>query len=140
MATTVTLTIPTKQIRGLLCSAFEGGANYWFGNLEPLATPEGTTAEDFHDGGRMQTEGDYWHWSQLLPTSGGSIKFVDTIDSHLSEDEKACVLDGDKITHGLKVMADKYPKHFADFLAENDDATTGDVFLQCCTFGEVRYS
>jgi hypothetical protein len=31
-------------------------------------------------------------------------------------------------------------KTFADFLKEDDDATTGDVFLQCCLFGEVQFS
>jgi hypothetical protein len=36
-------------------------------------------------------------------------------------------------------MADKYPRHIADILSENDDATTGDVFLQLCLFGDVVY-
>jgi len=37
------------------------------------------------------------------------------------------------------VMAKKEPRHFADFLKEDYDETTGDVFLQCCLFGEVIY-
>ena len=36
-------------------------------------------------------------------------------------------------------MAKKFPKCFADFLTENDDAETADVLLQCALFGEVRY-
>lgn len=40
---------------------------------------------------------------------------------------------------GLQVMANKFPSHFADLLAENDDACTGDVFLQCCVFGDTIY-
>lgn len=36
-------------------------------------------------------------------------------------------------------MPVKYPRHWADVLAENDDATTGDVFLQCCLFGECIF-
>jgi hypothetical protein len=31
------------------------------------------------------------------------------------------------------------PRHFADVLNENDDAGTGDVFLQCCLFGEIIF-
>jgi len=36
-------------------------------------------------------------------------------------------------------MAEKYPRHFHNFLEENDDAETGDVFIQCCLFGEIVY-
>lgn len=49
------------------------------------------------------------------------------------------VLNLAKIKRGLTVMAKKYPKHFADFLTENDDADTADVFLQCALLGEVVY-
>lgn len=45
-----------------------------------------------------------------------------------------------RIKKGLTVMAKKYPQHFADLLSENSDMVTGDVFLQCCIFNEVRYS
>lgn len=43
------------------------------------------------------------------------------------------------IKKGLQVMADKFPKHFADVTNDNADATTGDVFLQCALFGDVIY-
>ena len=43
------------------------------------------------------------------------------------------------VKKGLTVMAKKYPKHFADFINEDYDQTTGDVFLQCCLFGDVIY-
>jgi hypothetical protein len=36
-------------------------------------------------------------------------------------------------------MAQAYTRHFADFINQNDDAITGDVFLQCCLLGEVLY-
>jgi hypothetical protein len=39
----------------------------------------------------------------------------------------------------LALMAEKEPRHFGDFMGENDDATTSDVFLQLCLFGEVVY-
>lgn len=45
-----------------------------------------------------------------------------------------------KIKKGLTVMAKKYPEHFADFIKEEYDQTTGDVFLQCCLFNEIIYS
>ncbi len=36
-------------------------------------------------------------------------------------------------------MRDKYPKHFGDALAHNDDAYTGDTFIQCALFGEAIF-
>ena len=48
-------------------------------------------------------------------------------------------LDLNAIKKGLQIMAEKYPRHMGDFLNENDDADTGDVFLQCCLFGEAIY-
>ena len=44
------------------------------------------------------------------------------------------------VKQGLTCMAKKYPHHFASIITENEDSITGDVFLQCCLFGEVRYS
>ena len=56
------------------------------------------------------------------------------------EDEKArYTLTLPKLKRGLTVMAKKFPRHFADFLTENDDADTADVLLQCALFGEVVY-
>ena len=44
-----------------------------------------------------------------------------------------------KIKKGLTVMAKKFPEHFGDFHSGNYDMNTGDVFLQCCLFGDVIY-
>lgn len=43
------------------------------------------------------------------------------------------------IIQGLSKMAVVAPRHFADLVAENDDAITHDVFVQCCVFGEIIY-
>lgn len=52
---------------------------------------------------------------------------------------KIYVLDIGKIKRGLTVMAKKEPSHFADFVGGDYDQVTGDVFVQCCLFGEVLY-
>lgn len=57
----------------------------------------------------------------------------------LEEEKKHC-LNKEKIGVGLSIMAKKYPGHFIDFIKENYDQTTGDVFLQCCLFKKVIYS
>jgi hypothetical protein len=71
-------------------------------------------------------------------TEGG--KIVCTIqDEHTKGAGVIYVLDRAAITRGLVAMKEKAPRHFGDALADNDDATTGDVFLQLCLFDEVIY-
>jgi hypothetical protein len=45
----------------------------------------------------------------------------------------------ENVKKGLDVMRDKYPRHWADLVEENDDLITGDVWLQCAVFGELVY-
>lgn len=44
-----------------------------------------------------------------------------------------------KLLKGLGVMAQKYPRHYGNWLAGQDDAETGDVFIQCALFGEIVF-
>ena len=57
------------------------------------------------------------------------------------DDEDAQEYKGDAaaMRRGLEVMAAQVPRHFDDFMAENDDAITAYVWLQCCCLGEVVY-
>jgi hypothetical protein len=57
-------------------------------------------------------------------------------DRYTDKDHK---LDRLSIENGLKVMMAKYPRHFGNWVAENDDSETGNVFLQCCVFGDLVY-
>ena len=121
-----TVEVTIEQIRGLLCCAFEGGSNYWYADLDIVDAPEGWKA--------LRDAGTYWHWSQFIPTlEGGVISFLDreTLTTH--------TLDLAKCVKGLTVMAERAPRHLADLQSGNDDADTGDVYLQCCIFGEAIY-
>ncbi len=40
---------------------------------------------------------------------------------------------------GFEVMAEKYPWHFNNFMNDNEDAETADVWFQCIVFGEIVY-
>ena len=55
------------------------------------------------------------------------------------DDDPAREMTYASIHKGLQLMADKEGRHFADFMAESDDAVTADVFLQLCVFGEVIF-
>ena len=128
--------VDAGQVRGLLCCAFEGGSNYWYVDVAMASTPEGYTRSDFRTGGKAQTKGDYWHWSQLLPTMGGSVTLRVEGECGLH------TLDAAAIERGLQLMADAElcdSRHWADFVNENEDACTGDVFLQLCLFGDVVF-
>jgi hypothetical protein len=138
LAVTVPLAITLENVSSLLCSALEGGTGYWamIGDyVEPKAIWHGG------DDNRIFPHIDY-------PLSqGGAITVWEQLEEldpdFEGEDETANMpahrLDLPAIVRGLEVMARIAPRHFADFLSENGDAETGDVFLQCCLLGEIKY-
>ena len=120
MEVTVKHNIPDERIQDLLCSAFADSSNYWIKKIEYIY-PRGKSREDFT----------YSHIE--LPLHGGSI-----IVTNVDGEERT--LDRNSIERGLKLMAEEYPKDMSDFLNENDDAYTADLFLQLCLFREEVYS
>jgi len=106
--------IDIRDIEDLLCSASKG-AIYWSENN--LGFDKGI--------------------KEALSEKGTEIKDFENCDQNLEETIE--ILNRDKIKRGLTVMANKEPKHFADFVRGDYDQITGDVFLQCCLFGEVIY-
>jgi len=126
------LDIPEEQIKGLLCSALEGGSYYWC-RIKGYDFTGQASLKDFKKGGPYHSK--FWHHSQVIPlVPDCSLKLQDILDRGQNY-----VLNRTKIAEGMRTMARKYPRHFSAFFEENYDATTGDVFLQCCLFGEVVY-
>lgn len=125
--------ITNRMLSGILCVAFEGGVDYWC-RIEGYEYPDGTEPADFSKEGRLQTPGDYWHRCQLVPLyDGGAVVLLDI------EDKETHRLDRKSLLRGAQAMADRYPGHFLNWTAGDDDAITGDIFLQCCIFGEAVY-
>lgn len=111
----VNMTFTQQRITDMLICAFEGGSNYWYQIIN-----------------RSHPKTNVYECPFL---EKGYLLIVD-------KNEKECdgwLLNRETIQSGLQTMANDYPKHFADFMNENDDADTGDVFLQCCLLGEVRF-
>jgi hypothetical protein len=127
--------VTVRQVRNLLCTAFEGGACCWLVIKRRYFAP-GITCEDFREDGKFQTPGDYFHPDELIPTVDYCGLIVGTNDD---DDEKEYDLNVSALRDGLQRMADKQPRHWQDFIEENEDAGTGDVFLQLCLFNEVVY-
>jgi hypothetical protein len=125
---TVPIAVSFSDIVSQLCSAFEGGSNYWY-RIDKQTKPE-----NFEN-----SEKDYIKYPHLsYPINkGGSltISVLEGVDE--DQDGKTFALNLESIQKGLVVMAQKYPHHFKDL--KDGDQTTGDVLLQCCLFGDVIY-
>lgn len=124
----VTMSIPKSRIADLLCYAFEGGVGYWcriVGYREP-DEPRSIWGED-----TIYRHVDY-------PLTGGAVVCQVTEDE-TGDEPKTMVLDQAAVERGLRLMAEKAPRHWADFLTENEDACTGDVFVQLALLGEIVY-
>lgn len=124
----VELVIPRRRVAELLVSAVEGGICYWCPRQEFKYTEPEKWEPVLDDGDENPKNWPCYDYP-LLP--GGAVTFI--------VDEQECVLNLDTVATGLRVMADKYQRHFLGFLTGGDDAETGDVFVQCCVFGEVIY-
>lgn len=117
----IEIEVSDETISNLLCSAFEGGSNYWL---------ESTKCE---------MNGDPVRADRTTFALEGGVVVCTLQDEPYKGAGATYLLDKISIAAGLRTMRSKYPSHFGNALADEGDATTGDVFLQCCLFGEVVY-
>lgn len=127
----INIAVSIEDIENLLCSAFEGGSNYWAEVKGKRAPAEWTYFGDYNE---KKTK--YLH---LYPLNGGGVMIQDIEENGSQRLEKPAELNQAKLKKGLQIMAQEYPKHFSSILTDDTDAETGDVFLQCCLFGEIIY-
>ena len=121
----IEMEISDKRIADLLVTGLEGGY------MAPLCI---TKIYPGHGDGDPWS-GDYTPDYIRAPFSkGGGVGFEDE-----EEPGEEMVLTREKMEKGLQIMSEKYPQHFSDFIRENEDAITGDVFLQCALLGDIVY-
>jgi hypothetical protein len=137
----VTTTIRKSRILDMFTTLLDSSAvRYWVRFID-ATLPDGfdlnqvgwLTPDEREDWQKMHTSGvslDYF-----APLVGGSWEVVEYDD----DTETKHVLDGDVLARGMKCFIDTEPGHFADFISEQDDASTADAFLQCCLFGKQVY-
>ena len=75
-------------------------------------------------------------WASVL-LKGGTLLVHDLYAE--DDDQETYELSLEGVKNGLKLMREKYPRHWADLVEENDDLITGDCFLQLAVFGEWIY-
>lgn len=128
----VTILVPNENIRHALSSAFDsGGVRYWM----HLGDEHGVKNAR-KDLPRSLTN--KWSPHTWLPLSEfGSVDCIEVDED--SGKEIRHILDLHAIRCGLKVMAEKFPHYFAGLLRGSGDMETGDVFVQCCLFGDTKY-
>lgn len=106
----VTLDFDEERVADLLIPAFESGIGYWC-RIDRHAKP-------------------------LAIVLGEASALLAEVESLT---RRSYTLDRKAIIDGLTTFPKVAPRHFAQWMKGNEDAETGDVFLQCCLFGEVRY-
>lgn len=120
--------INRSRVADLLCTGLEQGSGYWATRADydpPPSCDLNELAEEWRDEV-------YPHIHYPLFPGGAVILEDDLTRKRYRLDWEACV-------RGLQIMQEKYPRHFAHWVAEEDDAETGDVFIQCATLGEIIY-
>lgn len=118
------------DVWSLLVSAFEGGSNYWYmiDNDKTVYAP-GKSRKDFY----------YIHEIPFEPGCALIVQHDDGGDGPWVNCKYP--LTRERLVEGMRLLAasETYKHHWADIINENTDATTGDVYLQFCVFGEVIY-
>jgi hypothetical protein len=78
-------------------------------------------------------------WAEMLRT-GKSLTITDLEESDDEDEDDFGPVIGTISLETIEANWDKIPaKHMQDMVAENDDANTADIILQCIAFGEERY-
>jgi hypothetical protein len=128
------VSIPRQRVASLLVGAMEGGSNYWLSpcEVEEIAPAAPVMILDADDDFKPRI----WPMYDYPLTEGGEVRF--TFEGPKNA-PMTCALNLSTIEKGLQVMAEKYPRHFRNFIDCRDDADTSDVFVQCCFFGELIY-
>lgn len=141
----LTLDIDDKRVHDLLVSALEGGSNYWY-MIEDEIMPTSVTFKDPLWDSDREKDPDFVHQEEIPFCEGGALMITDAAmydDQSERILKKPFRLDRKAIEKGLQVMANlkegEGGHHFPNFLKGDDDSETGDVFLQCCVFGELVY-
>lgn len=141
---TITKEIEDERVHDLLVSALEGGSNYWYmleERIDPPMPYQFTTAL----WSKEREKNPAWIHTEEIPFNEGGALIFSVISEERdtekakAEEAKRYRLDRDAMQKGIELMAEHSPAHFGDFIKENDDAVTGDIFLQYCLFGEIIY-
>jgi hypothetical protein len=119
-----TVKVEPQMVQDLLCNAFEGGSGYWC-RIKKYDFAGDITRDDM----------EFPHLE--TPFYNGCAVIIDDVEGDPTYSNKR--LDWPAMQKGLEKMAEKYPHHWDNFINDNADAETGDVFLQLCIFDDITF-
>jgi hypothetical protein len=128
--------VTDRILADTLVSAMEGGVGYWC-QITGYKKPKGKL---FVWDEKEKDEPIYKHVHYPM-TPGGvmKLKLVEGPTKIKGKEVSNVEVTYEKLKEGARVMATKYPRHFANMVGDNGDAETGDVLVQCAVFGEVVF-
>ena len=131
MSVSVSIDVSIATVRDLLVGSIEGGSSYWAGFHKDPIFEKSITESD--RAAYVKSEGGEYFSCYDIKHPKYCLRISDV------EDGTSYNVTLESFTKGLSVMANRYPRHFKDVIAENHDAETSDVFIQCAVFGEIVY-
>jgi hypothetical protein len=121
--TTIDIPVPGitwDKITDQICTALEGGSNYWLQCFEPQSSRENVTEIPWYS--------DTKFWSGVFE-----------IKAQVWDDEKTYTFNRESVINGLNWLSAHYLSRVVEIVEETGDAETADVFMQACLLGEIVY-
>jgi hypothetical protein len=121
--------ITEENLTSILACALEGGSNYWYfiGDMDESLFERGVPLVDNIV-------------KSLFEIEGYKVPFYDGAEEYEFEDmEYLGDLTLESIKEGIQLMAKDYAHLFNEFIEGDEDANTGDVWLQLCVMKDVVY-
>jgi hypothetical protein len=126
---TINLEISEQTISDQLCTALEGGSNYWYmlGDIDRTHFIKGNTLVDNLTRSFMADK------NYKLP--------VYDIESaeELEDMDKLGDVTYDSMAKAFNIMSKDYPSQLGNILSGNYDSDDSDIWFQLATMGEVVY-
>lgn len=124
------VSLTDDQRESLLCSALEGGSNYWYS----IDEPSGNKLKAFVKQKALRSDGTFVGKMFAAVKAGHAVQV-----NELETGKKLGIFSLESIRKGEGLMISNHIEHFCDVLSGNDDAITGDVWFQLCVMGEIIY-
>jgi len=130
----VSIEISSKRIADIMITAIEGNhmTRTWCEGVYLAKAPKSWE----------KPKGDVWYSSPDFYAGDFQINVTEIVDESKparGANLKTHTLSPVEFARGFQLMAEKSAGHLADFINENEDIITADVFLQYATLGEVIY-
>lgn len=138
----VPIEISREMVVNQIITAIEGGSNYWAEFR--FFNKDGKAVRGLLD--LLPSPNDYSDicgiiWVREVDESTGDLLSevpINLLEDHGGQYPMGCA-PWESVVAGLRLMAEKHPRHFADVIADGGDAETADVFMQMVCLRELRY-